>query len=111
MEVQQHEQPQRTIRQRKCPVRRRHDRVLPDADHQVPSERRPTLLRELDHSIDVADFVVIPREHFDASAVDHHRGRPIDNRRARIVLEIDRHERQVLVAENARQRLFGRRTL
>ena len=58
----------------------------------------------------VADLVVVPGQHLHAGAVHHHRRQRVDDRGARVVLEVDRDERTLLVAEDAgRGGTLGRR--
>jgi hypothetical protein len=71
-------------------------------------QRCPDLLRELNHSMDVANLVVVPGEHLHARAVHDHRQRRVDNGGPRIVLVVDRHQWTLFVAEGALERPFRR---
>ena len=96
------------------PVGAGHDRVVAQVAAplvtaaSLTGARRPAVgadeRGELDEAVRVAPLVVVPGEHLHLRPVDDHRRERVDDRRARVVLVVDRDERPLLVAEDAGER-------
>ena len=82
VEVQNHKHPQRAVSDREAPVGSRYQRVATDVVHRELSSSRTRahwqlrrhFSRELDHSIHVAPFVVVPSKNLYLGSVNDHCG-------------------------------------
>src|ERR1700750_177715 len=62
---------------------------------------------ELDHSVHIAPFVVVPGKYLYLRAINDHRGGRIDNRRVRLTSVVLGKQRPLLIRKNSTERCFG----